>query len=71
MYTVYYSENESPDVTRMGMVSAPSEAIARRIAEMQFSTSRILGISELSPPEADTRFPGARFIGGRFQPVLQ
>ncbi len=71
MYTVYYMESSSPEVTRAGMVSAPSETIARRIAEMQFNNSRILGISELSPPETDTRYPGARFIGGKFQPVLQ
>lgn len=69
MYTVYYTENGSPSVTRVGMISAPSEAIAHRIAELQFRNARIIGISELTPPENDTRFPGARFINGKFEPV--
>ena len=70
MYTVYYSEHDAPDEPRIGMVSAPNRSIALRIAEMQFINATIHKISELTPPEDETRFPGARFINGEFRPVL-
>ena len=70
MYTVYYSENDSPDETRIGIVSAPSEVIAHKIAEMQFINSTIHKVMVLTPPEGETRFPGARFINGEFRPVI-
>jgi hypothetical protein len=70
MYTVYYSEHDAPDERRIGIVSAPNSSIALRIAEMQFINATIHKISELTPPEDETRFPGARFINGEFRPVM-
>jgi len=70
MYTVYYTEHDSPEETRIGMVSASSKLIAHRIAEMQFINSTIHKIMELTPPEEETKFPGARFINGEFRPVI-
>ena len=70
MYTVYYAEHDSPEETRTGMVSAPSELVAHRIAEMQFSNSTIKKIMQLAPPEEEMKFPGARFINGEFRPVI-
>ena len=70
MYTVYYAEHDSPEETRTGMVSAPSELAAHRIAEMQFTDSTIKKIMQLAPPEDKTKFPGARFIKGEFRPVI-
>ena len=69
MYTIYYTDEDQPDETRIGMVSAPNSTIAHRIAEMQFINSRIHKVMELTPPEEETRFPGARFINGEFRPV--
>jgi len=69
MYTIYYTDDDQPDETRIGMVSAPNSTIAHRIAEMQFINSRIHKVMELTPPEAETEFPGARFINGEFRPV--
>ena len=69
MFTIYYSENEAPNETRIGMVSAPNEAIAYRVAQTLFSNSTILDIDEISPPEEETKYPGARFINGQFHPV--
>ena len=69
MYTVYYAEHDSPEETRTGMVSAPSELVAHRIAEMQFTNSTIKKIMQLAPPEDEMKFPGARFIKGEFRPV--
>ena len=71
MYTVYYAEHDSPEETRTGMVSAPSELIAHRIAEMQFTNSTIKKIMQLAPPEDEMKFPGARFIKGEFRPIIQ
>ena len=48
MYTVYYAEHDSPEETRTGMVSAPSELVAHRIAEMQFTNSTIKKIMQLA-----------------------
>ena len=70
MYTVYYAEYDSPEETRTGMVSAPSELVAHRIAEMQFTNSTIKKIMQLTPPEDEMKFPGARFIKGEFRPVI-
>ena len=70
MYTVYYAEYDSPDETRIGIVSAPSELIAHRIAKMQFINSTIHKIMEITPPDDDKNFPGARFINGEFRPVI-
>ena len=70
MYTVYYAEHDSPEETRTGMVSAPSEVIAHRIAEMQFTNSTIKKIMELTPREDENKFAGARFINGEFRPVI-
>ena len=70
MYTVYYAEHDSPEETKTGMVSAPSELIAHRIAEMQFTNSTIKKIMQLAPPEDEMKFPGARFINGEFRPVI-
>ena len=70
MYTVYYAEHDSPEETRTGMVSAPSELVAHRIAEMQFTNSTIKKIMQLAPPEDEMKFPGARFINGEFRPVI-
>ena len=70
MYTVYYAEYDSPDETRVGMVSAPSEVVAHRIAEMQFVNSTIHKVMEISPTNEETNFPGARFINGEFRPVI-
>ena len=70
MYTVYYAEHDSPEETRTGMVSAPSELVAHRIAEMQFTNSTIKKIMQLAPPEDEMKFPGARFITGEFRPVI-
>ena len=69
MYTVYYTESDSPGEVRIGMVSAPDPSVAHRIAEMQFANAHIVEIKELTPPEEETRFPGARFIKGKFHPV--
>lgn len=69
MFTIYYRENEAPSETRVGMVSAPNQAIAYRVAQTLFSNSTILGINEFSLPEKVTNFPGARFINGQFHPV--
>lgn len=69
MYTIYYTENDSPEEVRIGMVSAPDPSVAQQIAEMQFTNSRIVRIKELCPPEDETRYPGARFIKGKFHPV--
>ena len=69
MYTVYYTDSDSPNEVRIGMVSAPDRSVAHRIAEMQFVNAHIVEIKELTPPEEETRFPGARFIKGRFLPV--
>ena len=69
MYTVYYTDEDAPEETRIGMGSAPNSAIAHRIAEMQFINSRIHKVMELTPPDEETRYPGARFINGEFQPV--
>lgn len=52
------------------MVSAPSQMVAHRIAEMQFINSTIHKIMELTPPEEETKFPGARFINGEFRPII-
>ena len=71
MYTVYYSEYDSPDETRVGIVSASSQFVAQRIAEMQFVNSNIHRILETTPPEEETKFPGARFIKGEFRPIIQ
>lgn len=70
MYTVYYAEKDLPDETCIGMVSAPNASIAHRVAEMQFVDSTILRVVELTPPECETRYPGARFINGRFHAVV-
>ena len=70
MYTIYYTENDAPGEQRIGMVSAPKPSAARRIAEMQFVNATIDKVMELTPPEAETQFPGARFINGEFRPVL-
>ncbi len=70
MYTVYYAEHDSPEETRTGMVSAPSELVAHRIAEMQFTNSTIKKIMQLAAPEDEMKFPGARFIKGEFRPVI-
>ena len=70
MYTVYYAEHDSPEETRTGMVSAPSELVAHRIAEMQFTNSTIKKIMQLAPPEDEMKFAGARFIKGEFRPVI-
>ena len=70
MYTVYYAEHDSPEETRTGMVSAPSELVAHRIAEMQFTNSTIKKIMQLAPPEDEMKFPGARFIKGEIRPVI-
>jgi hypothetical protein len=69
MYTIYYADHETPHETRIGMVSAPNSAIAHRVAEIQFTNSRIYKVMELTPPESETEFPGARFINGEFQPI--
>ena len=69
MYTIYYSDNDVPDEPRIGMVSAPNPGTARRIAEMQFVNSTIHRVVEMTPPDEETRFPGARFINGEFRPV--
>jgi hypothetical protein len=69
MYRIIYMEEDAPDQPRVGMVSAPNEAAARKIAERQFVNSTILRVLEMTPPEDDTRFPGARFIRGEFRPV--
>ena len=71
MYTVYYSEYDSPHETRIGMVSAPSQMVAHRVAELQFIDSKIHKVMELTPPEEEVRFPGARFINGEFLPIQQ
>ena len=70
MYTVYYAEYDSPEETRTGMVSAPSESVAHRIAEMQFTNSTIKKIMQLVPPGDRIKFPGARFFKGEFRPVI-
>ena len=70
MYTVYYSEYDSPHETRIGMVSAPSHMVAHRVAELQFIDSKIHKVMELTPPEEEVKFPGARFINGEFRPIL-
>ena len=70
MYTVYYTENDTPAEQRIGMVSAPNLGVAHRIAELQFVNATIVKVVELTPPEEETRFPGARFINGEFRPVL-
>jgi len=70
MFTVYYTENDSPAEQRIGMVSAPNLGVAQRIAELQFVNSTILKVVELTPPNRDMQFPGARFIRGEFRPVL-
>jgi hypothetical protein len=70
MYTVFYTENDSPAEQRIGMVSAPNLSSAQRIAELQFANATILKVVELTPPERETHFPGARFIKGEFRPVL-
>ncbi len=69
MYTIYYTEYDTPNKTCVGMVSAPNRSIAHRIAEMQFINSTIHKVMELTPPEEETRFPGARFINGEFRPT--
>ena len=69
MYKIYYTENDAPDEPRIGMVSAPNLAVACRVAEMQFVNSTITKVIEMTPPEEETRFPGARFIRGEFRPV--
>lgn len=69
MYTIYYQEKGAPKETRVGMVSAPNETIAHRVASSLFANSKILGIDEISPPEEETKYPGARFIKGKFYPV--
>ena len=71
MCTVYNSEYDSPHETRIGMVSAPSQMVAHRVAELQFIDSKIHKIMELTPPEEEVRFPGARFINGEFRPIPQ
>ena len=71
MYTIYYKEDDTPAETRIGMVSAPNAAVAHRIAEQQFVNATIVQVKELTPPETETRAPGARFINGRFHPVFQ
>ena len=71
MYTVYYSEFDSPNATRIGMVSAPSEMVAHRVAELQFIDSKIHKVMELTPPDEEVKFPGARFINGEFRPIPQ
>ncbi|NQV57016.1 MAG: hypothetical protein HQ503_14245 [Rhodospirillales bacterium] len=71
MYTIYYSEQDAPGEKRTGIVSAPNKSVALRIAEMQFTNCVILDVMELSPPEEETQFPGARFIKGEFRPVEQ
>lgn len=48
MFTIYYQENDTPRETRVGMVSAPNEAIAYRVAQSLFANSTILGITEIS-----------------------
>jgi hypothetical protein len=70
MFTIYYTDSDTPDQPRIGMVSAPNATIARRIAESQFAGATIRKIIELTPPETDTRYPGARFINGEFRPVV-
>ena len=70
MYTVYYTENDSPAEQRVGMVSAPSLGVAQRVAELQFINSTILKVVELTPPDREMDYPGARFIKGEFRPVL-
>ena len=47
MYTIYYADHETPHETRIGMVSAPNSAIAHRVAEIQFTNSRIYKVMEL------------------------
>ena len=70
MYAIYYIENDAPDELRIGMVSAPNLTIAHRVAEMQFINSRIDQVKELTPPEEEVRYPGARFINGEFRPTI-
>ena len=70
MYTVYYAEYDSPEETRTGMVSAPSQLVAHKIAEMQFTNSTIKKIMVLAPQKDQLKFPGARFIKGEFRPVI-
>lgn len=70
MYTIYYQEKGSPKETRVGMVSASNEAIAHRVASSLFANSTILGVDEISPPEEETKYPGARFINGEFRPAV-
>jgi hypothetical protein len=70
MYTVFYTENDTPAEQRVGMVSAPNLGAAQRIAELQFINATIQKVVELTPPDRETRFPGARFIKGEFRPVL-
>ena len=62
MYTVYYSEYDSPDETRIGMVSAPSELVARRVAELQFIDSKIHKVMELTPPAEELKFPARALL---------
>jgi hypothetical protein len=69
MYRIFYTEDGASDEPRIGMVSAPNASAARRIAERQFVNSTIVRVIEMTPPEQDTRFPGARFIRGEFRPV--
>src|SRR5690349_1720467 len=69
MYRIVYTEHDAPDEPRVGMVSPPNAGAARQIAERQFINSTIVRVVEMTPPEEDTRFPGARFIRGEFRPV--
>ena len=37
--------------------------------QLQFINSKIHKVMELTPPEEEIKFPGARFINGEFRPV--
>ena len=69
-YSVVYIKRSTPAETRIEAIFAPDIRAAHQMASRLFADCIILRIRTEPAPVQSAEYPGARFINGRFQPVM-
>ena len=69
-YSVAYVKRCTPAETCNETISAPDIGAAHQMASRLFADCIILRVRSQPAPGKPAEYPGARFINGRFQPVL-
>ena len=70
LYSVVYVKRCAPAETRNETISAPDIGTAHQMASRLFADCIILRVRRQPAPGKLAEYPGARFINGRFQPVV-